>query len=246
VINIKAGLYLVPFGQYNVSNRPHETPLISTPINLAEVHPASWRDLGLLVEGRIGVLTYAGYIGNGLGESEDLKGAQVFKDNNSTKAWGGRIGLIFSQSLSAGFSYYTGKYDDAGERRLTLEGVDVAWVTPEWEVRGEWVKALIENPDLFEDGRVEGFTIWTSMFFRSFHPIGSFQKLTYEDPFHGPGFLPPLEPGTGIFQNRTRWTAGIRYVLGPSLFIKFEYNWNKDKNLDIKDDIFLIQAALSF
>ena len=245
-VSIKAGLFLVPFGLYNVSNRPHESPFIGTPLNFLELYPASWREFGLLVEGRIGVLTYAGFIGNGLGEAENLKGGQLFKDNNADKGKGGRLGLIFSNALMAGFSYYTGKYDEAGERELTMAGVDLTWTTPEWEVKGEWTKALIENPEPFEEGRAEGYTIWTSMFLGSFHPIASFQKLTYEDPFHGPGFTPELDPGTGLFLDRTRWTGGFSYILGPNVAIRIEYEWNKDKVLPLKDDVFKIQAALSF
>ncbi len=245
-VSIKVGLFLVPFGLYNRASRPHESPFIRTPLNLLEGYPASWRDLGLLIEGRIGVLTYAAFVGNGLGEEEDLKGGQLFRDNNSDKGKGGRVGLIFSNSLMAGFSYYTGKYDDAGERQLTLGGFDLTWMTTEWEVKGEYTKALIENPDPFEDGRVEGFTIWTSMFLGNFHPLVSFQKISYEDPFHGPGFVSEVEPGTGLYRDLTRWTAGIRYVPGPGVVIKFEYDWNKDKTLPLKDDVFQIQAAVSF
>ncbi len=246
LVNIKAGLFLVPFGLYNRASRPHQISFIRTPLNFTEIYPSSWRDLGLLVEGRTGVLTYSAYIGNGLGEAENLKEGQLFKDNNSDKGKGGRLGLVFRDSLEAGFSYYAGKFDDAGERKLTLTGVDVSWVTPEWEVRGEYTRALLGNPEPFEDGRAEGYTVWTSMFIRNFHPIGSFQKLTYEDPFHGPGFSPELGPGTGIFLDRTRWTAGFSYILGPGLVIKFEYDWNKDKDLPLKDNVFQVQAALSF
>jgi hypothetical protein len=245
-ISIKAGLFLVPFGLFNRANRPHESPFIRVPLNLAEAYPSSWRELGLCVEGRIGVVTYAAYIGNGLEEGEMVKDGQLFRDNNTDKGKGGRLGLIFSNALMAGVSYYDGKYDAAGERRLTLSGVDLTWMTPEWEVKGEYTKAVIENPDPFEDGRAEGFTVWTSMFLGNFRPIGSFQKLDYDDPFHGPGFVPGAGPGAGVFRKLTRWTAGLRFVPGPGVTITIEYDWNTDKELPLKDDVFQIQAAFSF
>ena len=52
---IKVGLFLVPFGTWNRASRPHETALIRTPLNLEYLYPASWRDLGILVEGQVGV-----------------------------------------------------------------------------------------------------------------------------------------------------------------------------------------------
>jgi hypothetical protein len=245
-INIKAGLFLVPFGLYNRASRPHETAFVRTPLNFLDMYPPSWRELGLCVEGQIGIVTYAAYIGNGLGEGESLRDGQLFRDNNTDKGKGGRAGLIFSNSLMAGFSYYTGKYDDAGERQLTLGGVDITWMTTEWEVKGEFTKALIENPDPFEDGRSEGFTVWTSMFLGNFRPVGSFQKVSTEDPFHGEGFVSGLEPGAGLYRNLTRWTAGLHFLPAPGVVIKIEYDWNKDKELSLKDDVFQVQAAFRF
>ncbi len=244
-VNIKAGLFLVPFGLFNRANRPHESAFIGTPLNLLGTYPSSWRELGLLVEGRIGVVTYSAYIGNGLGEGEELKNGQLFKDNNTDKGKGGRVGLIFSDGLTAGFSYYTGKYDAAGERELTLGGLDFTWMTPEWEVKGEFTKAFIENPEPFAEGRAEGYTIWTGMFLGNFRPVGSFQKFKYDDLFHGPGF-DGIEPGAGLSRNLTRWTAGLHFLPGPGIVIKIEYNWNKDKVLPLKDDVFQVQAAFSF
>ena len=37
--DFRLGLFLVPFGKYNESNRPHQTALIRTPLNLAGVYP---------------------------------------------------------------------------------------------------------------------------------------------------------------------------------------------------------------
>ncbi len=245
-INIRAGLFLVPFGLYNRANRPHETLLIRTPLNLAEAYPSSWRELGLCVEGRIGIVSYSAYIGNGLGEAEDLKGSQQFRDNNLEKGKGGRLALALSNYFQIGASYYNGKYDESGERRLILEGVDVTWVTVDWEVHGEYTRAKIENPDPFGDGEIEGYAIWMSMNLGKLQPVASFQKVTYDDAYHGIGFVAPLQPGEGIFQNRSRWTLGFRYILGPNVFLKFEYDWNREKDLKIKDNVFQIQAALGF
>jgi len=235
-ITIKAGLFLVPFGAWNRASRPHETLLIRTPLNLEYLYPAFWRDLGVSIEGEVGVLSYAAYIGNGLAEADMLGAGQQFRDNNTDKAKGGRVGLNLGQGARAGFSYYTGKMDDQDLRDLILEGADLSWVTGQWEIHGEYTKALIENPQPFGKGKSEGYSIWAAMGFRSFQPIGSFQKVKYEDPYHL----------GGILLNQSRWTLGLRYVLSSTLFVKVEYDWNKEKDAVLKNNLFQAQVALAF
>jgi hypothetical protein len=236
-ITVRAGLFLVPFGAWNRSSRPHETILIRTPLNLELLYPAYWRELGLLVEGEVGVLSYAAYIGNGLAETDEPGSGQQFSDNNTDKAKGGRIGLVAGGGIRAGVSYYMGKYDDLNMRDLVLEGADFAWVTDQWEFHGEYTKALLENPQPFERGESEGFVLWTSMSFRSFQPFGSFQKVKYSDGYHG----------GGIELDRSRWCAGVRWLLGQTMFIKIEYDWNKEKEaVELKNNQIQAQVGLSF
>ena len=233
---VRAGLYLVPFGAWNTASRPHETLLIRTPLNLEFLYPASWRDLGVLVQGKIGVLSYAAYLGNGLAEGDTTPVVQQFDDNNTDKAKGGRLGLLIGQGVQAGVSYYTGKYDLQNMRDLTLEGADLSWVTEQWEVHGEYSKALLENPQPFAQGKSEGYSIWACMNLKSFQPVGSFQKLKFTDPFHN----------GGIALDQSRWTAGLRYVLSSTLFLKAEYDWNLEKGTALKNDQWQVQVGLSF
>jgi len=236
VFTVRAGLFLVPFGAWNLASRPQETPLIRTPLNLEYLYPPYWRELGLVLEGETGGLTYAAYIGNGLAETDGPVGAQQFTDNNADKAKGGRLGLTIGETIRAGVSYYTGKYDDLNMRDLILEGADLTWVTTYWEIHGEYTKAILENPQPFEKGRSEGFAIWTTMKYRTVQPIGSYQQVKYADSYHG----------GGIDLDQSRWTAGLRWVVGSRLFIKAEYNWNKIEGLVIKNDQFQVQVGLSF
>jgi len=233
---VKAGLFLVPFGTWNRSSRPHQTVLVRTPLNLEYLYPESWRDIGVVVEGQVGVLTYSAYLGSGLAEADRLGGGQQFEDNNNDWAKGGRLGLVFSQQIQAGISYYTGKMDEQGLRDLTLEGADLAWVTPQWEVHGEYTKALIDNPEPFERGKSEGWHVWMTMSLRSIQPFGSYQTVAYTDAYHG----------GGIALDRSRWAAGLRFVLNGSLFIKAEYDWNKEKGTALKNNQLQVQLGLSF
>lgn len=233
---VRVGLYLVPFGAWNTASRPHETLLIRTPLNLEFLYPSSWRDLGVLVQGQVGVLSYAAYLGNGLAEGETSAAVQQFRDNNTDKSKGGRLGLLIGQGFKAGVSYYTGKYDAQDMRDLTLEGADLSWAADQWEVHGEYTKAFLENPQPYERGTSEGYAIWACMGFKSLQPVGSFQKLKFTDPFHN----------GGIALDQSRWTLGLRYVLSQTLFIKAEYDWNKEKGTVLKNNQWQVQAGLSF
>ena len=233
---VKAGLFLVPFGAWNRSSRPYETALIRTPLNLEYLYPADWRDIGVAVEGQVGVVTYTAYLSGGLAEADRLGGGQQFRDNNNDWAKGGRLGLIVSPEIQAGVSYYTGKMDDQKLRDLVLEGVDLSWVTAQWEVRGEYTKALVDNPAPFERGESEGWYVLMTMSFRGFQPFGSFQKVRYTDGYHG----------GGIDIDHRRWAAGLRFVLSGTLFVKAEYDWNKEKGIVLENDQVQVQLGVSF
>jgi hypothetical protein len=244
-LQVKAGLFLVPFGRFNQSNRPHETPVIRSPLNLQDAYPSSWRDIGLCFEGRSGFLVYSAYIGNGMAEGEDLGAGQQFKDNNKDKGKGGRLGLILGRGMEAGVSYYTGKYDPQGERTLKLLGADARWVSESWEIWAEYTKATAENPSPSAHGETEGFFAHVIMNWGKIRPWVGFQKSRYEDEIHGLGFSPPAS-GLGILKDRRRWALGAVYAVTPNLLIKAEYDLNKERDLALKDNLFQAQVAVSF
>jgi len=244
-LNFRLGMYVVPFGKYNQMNRPHQTMLINAPLIIEKMFPSSWRDIGIQLEGRTAGIHYSAYIGNGLYESEYLEGSQQFKDNNLNKAMGARLGAALSQSLEVALSYYTGKYDEANERDLTLQGVDLIWSSEGLQILAEYLKASLQNPENFAEGEVEGIYIQGSFESGSLRPVVSYQQLKYEDPFHGQGFISP-NPGAGISEDKSRWALGLVYIASENVFISFEYDFNREKNLELKDNSYSLQVALSF
>jgi hypothetical protein len=245
LLNLKLGMYVVPFGKYNQMNRPHQTMLINAPLIIEEMFPSSWRDIGIQLEGRTGGIHYSAYMGNGLYESVNLEGSQQFKDNNLNKAMGGRLSTALSESLEVGVSYYRGKYDDANERDLILQGADLFWSSEGVQILAEYLKANIKNPEGFTEGKVEGFYVQGSFESGSLRPVVSYQWLEYEDPFHGQGFT-STTPGAGISEDISRWALGLVYLASENVFLSFEYDFNREKNLEIKNNSYSLQVALSF
>jgi hypothetical protein len=243
--DLRLGLFLVPFGKYNESNRPHQTALVRAPLNLAGVTPSSWRDIGLVVRGRMGFLRYAAYLGNGLGEKDGAAAGQLFKDNNKDKGKGGRLGFIAGQGFEVGVSYYSGKYDETNALRLTLEGADLTWISNDYEVRGEFTKAVWKNPAGAPDGRSDGYFVLMALNFGKLQPVVSFQRLNRGESSPGARLL-VSEEGPETLGLRSRWAFGLRYFMSPTFLVKAEYDMNKEKGYALRNNVVQIQAALSF
>lgn len=244
--SLSVGLYLVPFGKYNLFNRPHQTNLIKLPLSVKEMYPSSWRDIGVVLEGRMGSLFYTTYMGNGLGEGENLKTGQQFEDNNEDKAKGTRLGLFLSQQFVVAFSYYKGKYDDDNARNLTLKGADLEWELEGVRILAEYSKATLENPEPYSSGKAEGYFIQVSFNIDNLRPVVSYQNLEYKDPFHGPNFIKPFYSGLGISEDKNRWSFGFVYFPSQTLLFKFEYDYNRERLVELENNTILAQVALSF
>ena len=243
---LQGGLYLVPFGIYNRINRPHQTTLINSPLHVEYCYPERWRDIGVLVDGTIGGLVYQGYLGNGLREGQTLRDGQQFEDNNKDKGKGGRVGWRLSQGFELAYSINTGKYDDEDSRNLTLRGVDVNWMTEDWQIMGEYTKAIIKNPESYTNGEAEAYFVQVVVYMGEFQPFASYQKLKYVDPYHGPEFSTLLGSGEGISVDRSRWALGMIYIPVPNILIKFEYDFNREKTITKEYDLWAVQVAVRF
>lgn len=245
-LNFKLGLYTIPFGRYNQSNRAYQTLLVNFPLNVQETFPLRWKDIGVLLEGRLDSFFYSAYLGNGLAESENLSQSQQFEDNNADKGKGGRAGVALSEQVEIAYSYYRGKYDEGNRRHLVLQGVDLTWSEESFQLLAEYSRAGLENPENFKAGKAEGYFIQLSFQADRLQPVLCYQRMKYQDSFHGPGFIGPDAQGEGISEEKSRWALGFRYFFSESCLLKFEYDFNREKGAELKDDTFSIQVALSF
>ena len=106
--------------------------------------------------------------------------------------------------------------------------------------------ARIQNPEPFAEGKLDGYYIRASFKTGNFQPLVCYQKISYEDPFHGVGFTGTGVAGSGILEDKTRWALGIALSLAENAFLKFEYDINKEKENERKDNTLTFQVALGF
>ncbi len=234
-ISAQLGMYLVPFGRYNRQNRPQEQMLVRAPLVVEAAYPSSWRDIGLLVTGQISFLNYAACLGNGLGADENGAPAQQFADNNSPKGSAGRLGINWGRDVETAFSYARQVFDGAAGRTALLWAADGAWVTDNYELRGEYIRSEYDRPsDVGGAMKTEGWYVSLAFNYQTLWPIVSYQRLS-------------LDPAAeGVAAKKARWTVGLVWRLRPTILFKAEYDWNREPGHEIKDDLLSIQMALSF
>ena len=242
----RVGLYIVPFGYYNEHSLPFQSLLVQAPLSQEYLYPYRWRDLGGVIEGAWGDFGYCLYLGNGLAEQAWLAEGQQFIDNNKNKALGGRVTWNLGKGLEIGYSRHQSRYDDQNQRQVRLGGYHLAWVGESASLIGEYIRASLENPSGFDEGRATGIFVQGSMRLFGLRPVLSYQKIDYHDPYHGPGFTSPFSPGEGINLEKKRWSLGLVYPLFQTVYLKFEYDWNIVENGTKKDDAYFLQATFIF
>ncbi|MFQ5596863.1 MAG: hypothetical protein ACE5GK_02320 [Nitrospiria bacterium] len=68
------------------------------------------------------------------------------RDNNQNKATVAKITVISADfPVDIGFSWYQGAWDRAGKQDLTMQGVHLNWLERNWTLKGEWVRADVEQ-----------------------------------------------------------------------------------------------------
>jgi hypothetical protein len=79
-----------------------------------------------------------------------------------------------------------------------------------------------------------------------YSPWASYQTLDYTDPFHGSGWVEGVSPGSGISSHQSRWAIGLVYSASADVLIKFEYDFNREGEVELKNNVFYVQVALHF
>jgi hypothetical protein len=168
----RGGLILSPLGAFNLR---HDTPLndlAERPLVDRQLIPSTLSESGMGVFGTLYpdenlVLGYEAYLVNGFDEGvlsgddgakrlriRSGRGSQE-QDNNRNKALVARLGASPRPGLNLGASVHTGKYDDAGGKRLTIAALDGQAAFGSLELLGELAFAAADVDRTAEPGLAE-------------------------------------------------------------------------------------------
>lgn len=148
LLNLRAGVLLVPFGNVNVDHYAPNRDVISKPLVSYAVAPSDWTDNGLgfygnALVGDVWSFDYEAYVIAGLDADLTALGLRAARqgfgvDNNDDKAVAARIAWNRAGWLEAGLSAYSGKYDDDGRLRITGWALDVFLERGRLRMTGEY------------------------------------------------------------------------------------------------------------
>ncbi len=132
--NFRAGVLLMPFGNFNADHYAPNRDVISKPIVSYVVAPSDWTDngFGLYGSGVAGgawSFEYETYLVAGLDADVTALGSRAARqsfgtDNNDNKSIVAHLAFNRAGALALGLSGYSGKYDDADRLALTGWAVD--------------------------------------------------------------------------------------------------------------------------
>jgi hypothetical protein len=241
LLNLRAGAFLMPFGNVAVDHFPPKREVVSRPLVREVVVPSDWTDNGVGLTGNrlVGatwLASYEAYVTAGLaaqvtgtGMREARQGYGV--DNNGDKALVGHLSLSRTGKLGLGLSAYRGKYDDEGRRTLRGWGFDALGVIGPFKVTGElssFTAARVPGPD----ARLRGFYV------RGVYEFGRglLRRTVFGRDFDEPRLTAVIQydrvaldgPVEGVFErNRERrMTLGLNYRPSSQWVLKLTYEMN--------------------
>jgi len=243
---LRMGKFLVPMGRFNEYLSPeYANKLPDRPYCLWQIVPIVWAETGVQLRGEYELpskqsLNYALYIVNGLEQSAGEGGSirsmrQNNRDsNNSSKAWGGRIGFRPFEELEVGASYYTGAYTADGNQDLSITDFHVEYNKNELTLRGEYVRA---------DQQTSGSDLDKNGFYaEAAYRVNSFLEpvIRYDQA--------DLDDGSGHDVKRS--TVGLVYYPNARLNPMFNFKISKsiihDDGTGDREDEFVAQCVIGF
>ena len=156
--NYRGGVILAPLGRFNLLHDSPLNDLTERPTVNRQIMPSTLSESGMGFFGtfypsELSVATYELYLVNGFNEKVNSGGKLRIRsgrgsqktDNNQDKALVGRLGISPRLGIDLGLSFHTGKYDDAGNNRLTIIGTDAQLTRGPIELQGEFAQATADG-----------------------------------------------------------------------------------------------------
>ena len=170
-------------------------------------------------------------------------------DNNRQKAIVTRLGVSPFLGLDLGTSYYTGKIDSNGEKKLDMMGLDAFYKTGALEFVGEYAQNTIDKLSDTAPEKMDGFYVETR-----YHLTGDWLK---NSPF-GEGFRNPVitlfarygqvdtNKDVKDVNDLTQTTVGFNYRPVETVAYKFEYEMNEEAVNKVENDTFWASVSIGF
>ncbi|MBN2182507.1 MAG: porin [Sedimentisphaerales bacterium] len=243
---LRMGKFLVPMGRFNEYLSPeYANKLPDRPYCLWQIVPIVWAETGVQLRGEFELpskqsVNYALYVVNGLeqpaGEGGSIRSMRQNNrdNNNSDKAWGGRIGFKPFEELEVGASYYTGAYTTDGKQDLSITDFHAEYNKNKLTIRGEYV--LADQQTSGSDLDKNGFYAEAAYRINSFlEPVVRYDQAD-------------LDSGSGHDVERS--TFGIVYYPNPRLHPMFNFKISQsiihDDGTGDRKHEFVAQCVIGF
>jgi hypothetical protein len=270
--SLRGGKFYFPFGIDRYYQNAPTNPLVDRPAPFLFVIPETYSETGIGVLGELPIgqspeitAEYEFALVNGLGETAfaSVRDARQNRDNNSGKAYGGRLGLVWDRWLHVGVSGLSGNYDSSNDDGLWAAGVDLRAEWGSVALRSEWVISRVENPDAVSaDGiacpslpcpELEPLTPLGGSFSRQ----GWYVETVWRPRPVFARFLGPLEyvlrydvldddQRQQDVLDGQRFAAGIVFHPREHFRLKAEYEVVDDESSEIDNNGFLFQGAVDW
>jgi hypothetical protein len=244
--NLRTGVILVPFGNYNLTHFDPFQDLTSRPLVAQSVVPTTWAEAGAGIVGSVfpsenSVVDYQIYFVNGLADAmnntEGLHddGGNFETDNNNNKGVVGRVAVSSGRNRIAGSAYH-GAYDRSGNQISGFDADGMVVVGP-LEVLGEWARFNVEH-GLTADGdptprNLQGAYVQANYHFWFDFLNQTFLGRQFDDPTFTLvarwGFARIAVAGAGPDNRETRATFGLNYRPTVTFVYKVEYQANNTR-----------------
>ena len=244
---LRIGAIIAPFNRFDDFHAPLENKMITRPQMSREINVSAWKEVGVNLHGNIFItqdfyLNYDAYVINGLGSGSRLRKSRQYTDNNDAKSLGYRVSGVFQDQWELGTSLYHGAWDDDGDHDVDMLGFHFLGRFGDFNLHAEYAKALSENPDSTEKGKMDGYFVQGSyLFLGKFRPSVRFGNLDYLDLGNRLGRKP-------TDYDRRILALGLNYYLTNSIVFKFEYDFyfSGEREEDTNKNLLALQAAVRF
>jgi len=177
-------------------------------------------------------------LGIGPDSGTDLEFGENFRDNNSNKTLGGRVGVLPIPSLEVGGSFMGGRFDDGNDLDFRMYGFDLAYKIGPFDLRGEYINLSFDRETVGRE-RIDGFYGQASVKLRDALrdldlPSGGLVDRTEIVVRYG-------EVSDGVDYDEL--TPGVVYWIRPSVPLKLAYAIRSGNR---SDDELQLQLAFGF